>query len=52
MTKKKTTDGSVKETEYRIFNLPGYGRVRAPVTMTEKSLIEALTADDPVAAPK
>ncbi|SMX32745.1 hypothetical protein [Octadecabacter ascidiaceicola] len=52
MTKKKKTDDSAKETEYRIFNLPGYGRVRAPVTMTEESLIEALIEDDPAAVPK
>ncbi len=39
-----------KEVEYRIFNLPGHGRVRAPVTMTEESLIEAMNAEDPMDA--
>ena len=50
--KKKTTDDAPKAVEYRVFNLPGHGRVRAPVHMTEESLIEAMRAEDPADAPK
>lgn len=48
MSKKIEPTGDASKTvEYRVFNLPGYGRVRAPVTMTEESLIEAMSAEDP-----
>ncbi|AKS46649.1 hypothetical protein SAMN05444287_1766 [Octadecabacter temperatus] len=50
MSTTKPIDDAPKVVEYRIFNLPGHGRVRAPVTMTEESLIAALHADDPTVA--
>ncbi|MCW1951601.1 MAG: hypothetical protein KIH44_009590 [Octadecabacter sp.] len=50
--KKRTTKGTPKAVEYRIFNLPGHGRVRAPVTMTEESLLAAMREDEPDDTPK
>ena len=52
MSKKKSTGDAPNAVEYRVFNLPGHGRVRAPVTMTEESLIEAMRAEDPSETPK
>lgn len=50
---KKTskTEDTLNAVEYRIFNLPGHGRVRAPVTMTQETLMEAMQAADPEDVP-
>ena len=42
-------------TQYRTFDLPGYGRVSAPAQLSEEELLAAMQADDaddPVNTPK
>ena len=43
----QTPDSAPAAVDYRIFNLPGFGRVRAPVHMTEAQLIAALNEGEP-----